>query len=289
MPRADGLADPLEQSGRAWCRWACFAHDPRCRGRRPVEEIADGFRAHDASIIGPEATSVQGVPGSIRPLPGPSPAPAAGLVGRLGRRRGPSVHHAVACLLAPTTSPMTATPVGGAQASRPSESRRDVEMLPIVEQALRSQHSAKPTGPWVFANRDGGSLDITNLRERVWRPAIGRARVRAPPGWVARSSDTPIPRWSTAAITSSFPTCAGATAHTRPAGSLLRGSERGVDGYCRHQEGCGISRNPLDSWSGRPDSNRRRPAWEAGILPLNYGRPAPPILLRQSLLRTDEH
>src|SRR5213080_2774974 len=24
--------------------------------------------------------------------------------------------------------------------------------------------------------------------------------------------------------------------------------------------------------SGRPDSNRRRPAWEAGILPLNYAR-----------------
>ena len=31
-------------------------------------------------------------------------------------------------------------------------------------------------------------------------------------------------------------------------------------------------------WSGRPDSNRRRPAWEAGILPLNYARPSPPIL-----------
>jgi integrase len=85
------------------------------------------------------------------------------------------------------------------------ESRRDVEMLPIVEQALRSQHSANPTGPWAFANRDGGSLDITNLRERVWRPAIGRAKLRArtlyqtrhtfatlmleageSPGWVAR-------------------------------------------------------------------------------------------------------
>ena len=25
-------------------------------------------------------------------------------------------------------------------------------------------------------------------------------------------------------------------------------------------------------WSGRPGSNRRRPAWEAGILPLNYSR-----------------
>ena len=32
-------------------------------------------------------------------------------------------------------------------------------------------------------------------------------------------------------------------------------------------------------WSGRPDSNRRRPAWEAGILPLNYGRSTPSILL----------
>src|SRR5262249_46380226 len=40
-----------------------------------------------------------------------------------------------------------------------------------------------------------------------------------------------------------------------------------------------MSRNPLPkNWSGRPDSNRRRPAWEAGILPLNYRRPATPIL-----------
>src|SRR3954469_25611641 len=28
----------------------------------------------------------------------------------------------------------------------------------------------------------------------------------------------------------------------------------------------------LGTESGRPDSNRRRPAWEAGILPLNYAR-----------------
>src|SRR2546422_10969712 len=40
-----------------------------------------------------------------------------------------------------------------------------------------------------------------------------------------------------------------------------------------------MTRNPLSFWSGRPDSNRRRPAWEAGILPLNYGRPARSILL----------
>jgi hypothetical protein len=29
----------------------------------------------------------------------------------------------------------------------------------------------------------------------------------------------------------------------------------------------------LISWSGRPGSNRRHPAWEAGVLPLNYSRP----------------
>ena len=28
----------------------------------------------------------------------------------------------------------------------------------------------------------------------------------------------------------------------------------------------------LETWSGRRDSNPRRPAWEAGILPLNYSR-----------------
>jgi len=79
-------------------------------------------------------------------------------------------------------------------------------MLPIVEQALRAQRDAKqPRSPWVFANRDGGPLDITNLRERVWRPAIRRAKLRTrtlyhtrhtfatlmleageSPGWVAK-------------------------------------------------------------------------------------------------------
>src|SRR5207248_9842773 len=39
---------------------------------------------------------------------------------------------------------------------------------------------------------------------------------------------------------------------------------------------------PHINWSGRPDSNRRRPAWEAGILPLNYGRLTSPILLRDA-------
>src|SRR6201989_975575 len=33
-----------------------------------------------------------------------------------------------------------------------------------------------------------------------------------------------------------------------------------------------VSNVRREFWSGRPGSNRRRPAWEAGILPLNYAR-----------------
>jgi integrase len=86
------------------------------------------------------------------------------------------------------------------------ESQCDVGMLPIVEQALRAQRAASQRqSPWVFANRDGGPLDITNLRERVWHSALRRAKLRArtlyqtrhtfatlmlelgeSPGWVAK-------------------------------------------------------------------------------------------------------
>ena len=60
------------------------------------------------------------------------------------------------------------------------ESKRTVQMLAIVERALRGQRAASPVrSPWVFSNRDGGPLDITNLRERVWRPALRRAKLRA--------------------------------------------------------------------------------------------------------------
>ena len=44
-------------------------------------------------------------------------------------------------------------------------------------------------------------------------------------------------------------------------------------GYRTDDQGataCAVT--PYDYWSGRPESNRRRPAWEAGILPLNYAR-----------------
>src|SRR4030095_2117337 len=66
----------------------------------------------------------------------------------------------------------------------------------------------------------------------------------------------------------------------RPGGNVARLSGRVQSCGGRREGGYGLSsRTPLSiCWSGRPDSNRRRPAWEAGILPLNYGRPATPIL-----------
>jgi integrase len=60
------------------------------------------------------------------------------------------------------------------------ETKRDVGMLPIVEQALRARRAASELqSTWVFANHDRGPLDITNLRERVWRPALRQAKLRA--------------------------------------------------------------------------------------------------------------
>ncbi len=33
-----------------------------------------------------------------------------------------------------------------------------------------------------------------------------------------------------------------------------------------------VTKEYIKKWSGRGDLNPRRPAWEAGILPLNYAR-----------------
>ena len=52
-------------------------------------------------------------------------------------------------------------------------------MLPQVERALRAQRAdSQLRSEWVFANERGGHLDITNLRERVWKPTLRRARLR---------------------------------------------------------------------------------------------------------------
>jgi len=59
------------------------------------------------------------------------------------------------------------------------ESARDIDMLPIVERALQAQRAASQLrGPWIFPNRTGAPLDMTNLRECVWKPALRRAGLR---------------------------------------------------------------------------------------------------------------
>jgi hypothetical protein len=70
VPGTDGLADPVEAPGRAWRGRACVAHEPRCGGRCPVDEDTGSVVGHDASIIGPEAKSLQGVSAAMRIRPG---------------------------------------------------------------------------------------------------------------------------------------------------------------------------------------------------------------------------
>ncbi len=52
-------------------------------------------------------------------------------------------------------------------------------MLPPVERVLRAQRAdSQLRSEWVFANERGSHLDITNLRERIWKPTLRRARLR---------------------------------------------------------------------------------------------------------------
>ena len=50
------------------------------------------------------------------------------------------------------------------------------------------------------------------------------------------------------------------------------GSECQSDNLAVASGATACAATPDGRWSGRPESNRRRPAWEAGILPLNYAR-----------------
>jgi hypothetical protein len=53
----------------------------------------------------------------------------------------------------------------------------------------------------------------------------------------------------------------------------LRGQPWSLDGHSTQPRGYGSPRNPLSFWSGRPDSNRRRPAWE-------FSRPLSRIIMQ---------
>lgn len=107
---------------------------------------------------------------------------------------------------------------------------------------------ATPTPRWSSVITTGGSGTTrarTAQRSTRRRPSSGCEGLNPTDSPCARSSTCPRP-----------------TAETRQNG---RQKSKGPTGR--------RPRKPsIDNWSGRPDSNRRRPAWEAGILPLNYAR-----------------
>jgi integrase len=57
-------------------------------------------------------------------------------------------------------------------------SRRDVDMLPMVEETLRSQYAAR-SGQYVFSNARGGPLFQEGMRRRVWDPTLAHFRKTA--------------------------------------------------------------------------------------------------------------
>ena len=58
-------------------------------------------------------------------------------------------------------------------------SRREVDMLPHVEEALRSHREAtQGKGQYVFSNIEGGALHRDNMRNRIWNPALAQAGLR---------------------------------------------------------------------------------------------------------------
>lgn len=86
------------------------------------------------------------------------------------------------------------------------ESAEAVELIPQAVAALKIQRLRRDfAGPWVFPGPKGGPLNVSNLRERVYHPALQRAElIERPlynlrhtfavfmleagenPGWVAR-------------------------------------------------------------------------------------------------------
>ncbi|PYN20473.1 MAG: integrase, partial [Candidatus Rokuibacteriota bacterium] len=71
------------------------------------------------------------------------------------------------------------SPRGGRGRTKTEASKRYVEMVPMVQHALREQQAASQLrSTYIFPSRIGGPLNITNLRERVWKPALRRAGLR---------------------------------------------------------------------------------------------------------------
>lgn len=59
------------------------------------------------------------------------------------------------------------------------ESRRVLDMLPPVKEALKRQAGLTfMRGPYVFLSKEGCVLDINHLRNRTWYPAIKKAKLK---------------------------------------------------------------------------------------------------------------
>jgi integrase len=70
--------------------------------------------------------------------------------------------------------------LGEDEYTKTDSSQRDIQMTPIVFDALRRQHAATAKlGDYVFCNREGQPLDNKNFSDRVWYPLLRHLGLKA--------------------------------------------------------------------------------------------------------------
>lgn len=65
-------------------------------------------------------------------------------------------------------------------------SKRDINLLPPVIEALKVQCEMKPTGQYVFRDQEGALMTPDHIREVIWKPILERAGLEYRPPIQAR-------------------------------------------------------------------------------------------------------
>jgi len=170
------------------------------------------------------------------------------------------------------------------------KSKRDVVIHGVLLDVLRDSRPLHPTPDgFVFTTPTGAPIDEANFYRREWIPMLRRLNIRPRPLYNARHTYISFmlaigvnPLFVARQTGTSLAMIQEHYGSARlPADELdeMIQSRNPAGTLARTPRSKGSDTTPkvaavqcVRAKSGRPGSNRRRPAWEAGILPLNYAR-----------------